>query len=106
MGWLLKGVGLMDEAGNTVDSERMKWKNLGQGVSTTIVAAFDPSIAGMLMLAGGDTKLMKHLDQNGAYLADCKVEDTPEEWMQDPEGPEKLWKLSERLVEQEFAASA
>lgn len=36
----------MDEEGNTVDSENMKWKTLGQGVSTTIVAAFEPRIAG------------------------------------------------------------
>lgn len=36
----------MDDEGNVVDSQRVKWKTLGQGVSTTIVAAFDPSIAG------------------------------------------------------------
>ncbi|KAF2446468.1 NAD(P)-binding protein [Karstenula rhodostoma CBS 690.94] len=86
----LRAMGFMDEAGNTVNTERLKWKTLEQGVSTTIVAAFDPSIA----------------DQNGAYLADCQIEDTPEEWMQDPEGPEKLWRLSERLVGQEFPAPA
>ncbi|KAK3202429.1 hypothetical protein GRF29_161g1116847 [Pseudopithomyces chartarum] len=82
----LRSFGFMDEEGNTVDSENMKWKTLGQGVSTTIVAAFEPRIA----------------DQNGAYLADCQVEDTPEEWMKEPEGPDRLWKLSERLVGEEF----
>ncbi|OAG05458.1 NAD(P)-binding protein [Paraphaeosphaeria sporulosa] len=86
----LRAMGFMDEAGNTVNSERLKWKTLDQGVSTTIVAAFDPSIA----------------DQSGAYLADCQVEETQEDWMQDPEGPEKLWKLSEQLVGQEFPAPA
>jgi hypothetical protein len=38
-------VGLMDEEGNTLNNG-MTWKTLGEGVSTTIVAAFDPSIAG------------------------------------------------------------
>ena len=36
----------MDEDGNPINTERMTWKTLGQGVSTTIVAAFDPSIDG------------------------------------------------------------
>jgi hypothetical protein len=38
----------MDEDGKT-SNENMTWKTLGEGTSTTIVAAFDPSIAGMLM---------------------------------------------------------
>jgi hypothetical protein len=38
----------MDEGGKT-SNENMTWKTLGEGTSTTIVAAFDPSIAGMLM---------------------------------------------------------
>jgi hypothetical protein len=54
--WFLIGVGFMDEAGNTVDTDRLKWKTLGQGVSTTVVAAFDPSIAGMFMSPGGVNK--------------------------------------------------
>lgn len=36
----------MDENGNTLDSDKMKWKTIGQGVSTSIVAAFNPTIAG------------------------------------------------------------
>jgi hypothetical protein len=35
----------MDKDGNQVDTDDTKWKKLGQGVSTSIVAAFDPSIA-------------------------------------------------------------
>ena len=38
--------GYMDEEGNVLDTEHTKWKTLGQGVATTCVAAFDPSIAG------------------------------------------------------------
>lgn len=95
----------MDEAGNTVNTDRLKWKTLGQGVSTTIVAAFDPTIAGESAYnSARELSLTSSADQSGAYLADCQVEDTPEEWMRDPEGPEKLWKLSERLVGQEFPA--
>lgn len=78
--------GIMDNDGNVVDSESTKWKNLGQGVSTSVVACFDSSIA----------------DQSGAYLTDCVVTEQPEEYIQDPEGPEKLWKLSEKLVGQKF----
>ncbi|KIV99777.1 uncharacterized protein PV09_08583 [Verruconis gallopava] len=84
----LKAMGLMDENGSLKDTETIKWKTLGQGVSTTIVAAFDPSIA----------------DQSGAWLSDCQPTETPEEWLQDPDGPDRLWKLSEQLVGQKFDA--
>ena len=76
----------MDKDGNPQDSEGTKWKTLGQGVSTSVVAAFDPSIA----------------DQSGAYLSDCMSTEQPQEWIQDPEAPEKLWQLSEKLVGQKF----
>ena len=95
----------MDENGNPVNSETMTWKTLGQGVSTTIVAAFDPSIAGesdgILHLFHGVADQMKS-DQSGAWLADCQIQDTPEEWTTDPEGPAKLWSLSEKLAGQKF----
>jgi hypothetical protein len=39
----------MDENGKT-SNENMTWKTLGEGTSTTIVAAFDPSIDGMLLV--------------------------------------------------------
>lgn len=45
----LMNAGFMDEAGNQVNTDRLTWKTLEQGVSTTIVAAFDSSIAGMLV---------------------------------------------------------
>lgn len=41
-----KAMGAVDEAGNPCDTERTKWKTLAQGVSTSVVAAFDPSIEG------------------------------------------------------------
>jgi hypothetical protein len=42
------------------------------------------------------------LEQSGAYLSDCQIENTPEEWTSDLEGPTKLWELSEKLVGQTF----
>jgi hypothetical protein len=41
-------------------------------------------------------------DQSGAYLEDCHVAETQEDYINDPEGPEKLWRLSEKLVGQKF----
>lgn len=41
-------------------------------------------------------------DQSGAYLADCQVEETPEDYIKDPEAPDRLWKLSEELVGENF----
>jgi hypothetical protein len=45
---------------------------------------------------------VKYKDQNGAYLEDCNISPTPEDFVIDPEAPEKLWKLSEKLVGQSF----
>ncbi|KZV90157.1 NAD(P)-binding protein [Exidia glandulosa HHB12029] len=58
-------------------------KSLAQGCSTSLVAALDPSVP------------------NGAYLFDCQVE-TPKAEGLDKEKAEKLWKLSEKLVGQQF----
>jgi hypothetical protein len=37
---------------------------------------------------------------NGAFLEDCHVAETAEDYVTDPEAPEKLWSLSEKLVGQ------
>lgn len=46
-------------------------------------------------------------DKNGAYLIDCRVsdpwEDTVLPWATSPVEAERLWKLSEKLVGEEFA---
>jgi NAD(P)-dependent dehydrogenase (short-subunit alcohol dehydrogenase family) len=62
-------------------------KTLEQGCATTLVAALDPSIAG----------------HSGAYLEDGNISQTvlPVHVL-DEEEAEKLWKLSEKLVGQEF----
>ncbi|KAI9826744.1 MAG: hypothetical protein M1819_007289 [Sarea resinae] len=61
-------------------------KTLQQGVSTHLVAAFDPSI----------------VDSNGGYLSDCKITFPVKDYATDPEGAKKLWTLSEEMVGQKF----
>ena len=45
-------------------------------------------------------------DHNGAYLQDCRLadpwKDTVRPWATSPLEAEKLWRLSEKLVGQEF----
>jgi hypothetical protein len=66
-------------------------KDLDQGATTHVFAAFDTSIA-------------KH---NGPFLADCHVADPEHEemysWATSKVDAQGLWKLSEKLVGQEFA---
>ena len=58
-------------------------KSLGQGCSTTLVAALDPEIDG------------------GAYLKDCNVAE-PKPWARETEDVLNLWELSENLVGEKF----
>ncbi|KAF3385774.1 Short-chain dehydrogenase [Talaromyces pinophilus] len=67
-----------------------EYKNAQQGAAGMLVAAFDPSIA----------------DQNGGYLdEDNQIKPIPEEYDYafGPGNEERLWKLSERLVNDEFS---
>ncbi|RSL67597.1 hypothetical protein CEP53_002949 [Fusarium sp. AF-6] len=68
----------------------IKRKNLDEGVATHVFAAFDPTIA----------------EHNGAYLNDCHVADPYKEevypWATSKVSADMLWKLSEKLVGQEF----
>ncbi|KAK0637999.1 Short-chain dehydrogenase TIC 32 [Lasiodiplodia hormozganensis] len=56
-----------------------------EGASTTLVAALDPTLNAV----------------TDVYLDDCQV-GKPEPYAVDPEKAERLWKLSEELVEQKF----
>ncbi|EPS35084.1 hypothetical protein H072_11574 [Dactylellina haptotyla CBS 200.50] len=60
------------------------FKNLQQGVSTHVVASFDPEIKG----------------QNGEYLLDCKVGDDTRKkaYAMDKGNAKRLWELSEQLT--------
>ncbi|EMC96382.1 hypothetical protein BAUCODRAFT_107977 [Baudoinia panamericana UAMH 10762] len=58
------------------------WKNQDQGVATTLVAAFDPKLAGVT---------------DRVYLSDCQLEDVVDH-AKDPALAERLWLLSEQLT--------
>lgn len=68
----------------------MKLKTLDQGAATHVFASFDNDIE----------------NNNGAFLSDCHVADPGREevysWATDKVDAERLWKLSEKLIGQEF----
>lgn len=68
----------------------LKWKTHDQGVATHVFAAFHPSLK----------------EHNGAYLQDAHVADpwteTVKPWGTSPVEAERLWKLSQKQVGQEF----
>ncbi|KAH8553625.1 short-chain dehydrogenase [Umbelopsis sp. PMI_123] len=62
-------------------------KTIPQGASTTIVAAFDPTIK----------------PYSGSYLQDCRIDnESPRDYALDEFNAEKLWLLSEKLVGKQF----
>jgi NAD(P)-dependent dehydrogenase (short-subunit alcohol dehydrogenase family) len=67
-----------------------KRKDLEQGSSTTLVASLDPG------LAAGNVN-----DGSGLYLDDCQIA-SQADWAKDPKAAERLWLLSEELVQQKF----
>lgn len=83
-----KARGILDENGNVQNTAEWTFKTLSQGASTTVVAAFDPTI----------------VQNSGAYLVDCQVshDDVAMPYAFDKYNAEKLWKLSEDLVGQKF----
>ncbi|TDZ60716.1 Short-chain dehydrogenase TIC 32 [Colletotrichum trifolii] len=76
--------------GNKEGWAEFKWKTPDQGAATHVYAAFEPSLKG----------------NNGVYLEDSHVADpwveTVKPWGTSPVEAERLWKLSEKLVGQEF----
>jgi len=70
-----------------LDGAKMFKKNLDQGTSTTLVAAFDPKIDG----------------KGNLYFDDCQLKTPAAPYSVDPLTAEKLWKLSETLVGEKFS---
>lgn len=70
-------------------------KSLGAGASTSLVAATDPG------LAKPETKDGR--ENYGVYLIDCQFSDKVLPKSSSTEGAERLWKLSEQLVKEDFA---
>ncbi|KAH6957924.1 hypothetical protein BKA56DRAFT_197465 [Ilyonectria sp. MPI-CAGE-AT-0026] len=71
------------------------YKTLGAGASTSLVAALDPK------LEASETN--EDSENHGAYLVDCQINDKARPLAVSSEEAEKLWKLSEELVQQKFA---
>ncbi|KAI9762296.1 MAG: hypothetical protein M4579_000444 [Chaenotheca gracillima] len=74
---------LYDGLMNIMDPNSFKTHD--QGVSTTIVAAFDPKLD----------------EKSGPYFDDCQV-GQPNPWATNAKSAEKLWTLSEEIVGQKF----
>jgi NAD(P)-dependent dehydrogenase (short-subunit alcohol dehydrogenase family) len=82
-------MGFVDENLKPINSEALTWKTLPQGASTTVIAAFDPSIAA----------------KSGGYLVDGNVVEVGPllaAYAFDEGNAEKLWALSEELVGEKF----
>lgn len=82
-------------------------KDLSQGVSTTLVAAFDPKLQGTsyiyhffkpFLSQDHISQLLKpHIASPGAYLEDCQI-GAAAKHAKSEEAAERLWDLSERLT--------
>jgi hypothetical protein len=82
-----QALGYLDENLKPVDTAGLKWKNIPQGASTTVIAAFDPSI----------------VDRSGGYLNDGVIDDAAvKDYAVDEANAERLWQLSEELVGEKF----
>ncbi|PGH27623.1 hypothetical protein AJ80_00636 [Polytolypa hystricis UAMH7299] len=76
------------DIGNRSTWDGFTWKTMDQGVATYVFGAFDPSV----------------LEHNGSFLSDSQVVPPTQVWCwgRDPVDAERLWKLSEKLVGQQF----
>ncbi|CZT05358.1 related to double substrate-specificity short chain dehydrogenase/reductase 2 [Rhynchosporium agropyri] len=70
-------------------------KSLGAGAATSIVAALDPKL--------GPGEMKDGKENWGAYLADCQISDTALPNALSSSEAERLWNVSEKLVNEEFA---
>ncbi|KAJ5650655.1 short-chain dehydrogenase [Penicillium longicatenatum] len=73
--------------GSMNNDPKLKWITTSHGAATLIVAAYTPSIP----------------SENGSYMVNCKINNSEAaDYALDPQNAEKLWRLSEDLVGQEF----
>jgi len=79
------------------------WKTADQGAATLVVAAFDPKLScgRSVPLGGGLETNIKILAENGVFLDDCQMK-RPSKWASDIGKAERLWHLSELLVDEKF----
>ncbi|KAF7299933.1 hypothetical protein HMN09_01001800 [Mycena chlorophos] len=82
----MQSMGVLKEDGQP-NPEFTTWKTIEQGAATTVVAAFDPRLN----------------DKSGAYLVDCvEANDQRTDICSDSANAEKLWKLTEEVLGEEF----
>ncbi|KAJ7164162.1 hypothetical protein C8R46DRAFT_1278201 [Mycena filopes] len=82
----LQAIGNLKEDGQP-NPDSAPWKTIPQGAATTVVAAFDPRLN----------------DKSGSFLWDCVVDnDKRLAYNGDPANAEKLWKLTEEIIGEEF----
>lgn len=72
----------------------LSYKSQGAGSSTSLVAALDPE------LRAGETR--NSSENYGSYLADCQISDKAHPLAVSSTEAERLWKLSENLVKEQF----
>ena len=80
-------------------------KTLMEGSSTPLVAALDPSIIRISLSHLASQSVFRadeKTEQSGGFLQDCKIT-TTRDFASSLENAEKLWKLSEELVGEEFS---
>ncbi|KAJ6502714.1 NAD-P-binding protein [Mycena vitilis] len=83
---VLKEFGTLKADGQP-NPESTNWKTIPQGAATTVVAAFDPRLN----------------DKSGSYLEDCvEANGKRAVFNSDPVSAEKLWKVTEEIVGEEF----
>jgi NAD(P)-dependent dehydrogenase (short-subunit alcohol dehydrogenase family) len=89
--WTELSRNLDNELQEVIKGTGAHWKDLDAGSATALVAALDPA----LVQPGGGVK--------GVYLSDCQVDGSTAEHATDGEIAERLWKLAEQEVGENFA---
>lgn len=105
-GWLQDAnagcTGWKHEDGSIVDDPKLNWRTPTQAAATLIVAAYDPTISGKPLCTSGWEKLTEP-DKSGSYMVNNRVDnDAAAAYALDLENAERLWKLSEEIVDQRF----
>jgi NAD(P)-dependent dehydrogenase (short-subunit alcohol dehydrogenase family) len=77
-----------------VENNVFKYKTLGAGASTTLVAALDPKLK---------VEDKDGVENYGAFLNDCQIETKALPLAVSTKEADKLWDISQKLVKQEFA---
>ncbi|SPN98640.1 related to double substrate-specificity short chain dehydrogenase/reductase 2 [Cephalotrichum gorgonifer] len=72
------------------------WRSQGAGAATSLVASLDPK------LGVGIGEMVNGSDNYGAFMYDCQISDKAGPLAVSSEEADRLWKLSEELVKQEF----